>query len=508
MFDVAAPPPSAADVVEQPGSVAAELAAARPGPDLIPALSLLDPATLAHAGRVDLLVALERHAAWLAAVQQRVLAAMAADPAAEADPVDRTGRGWVREDVSSALRLSGVTAQRRLDVAQSLTGDLPATLALLRRGEISYRHAQTLAEAVEELDGEQRHLVQERVLARAGEQTLAEFTRAVRRAVATVAAVDQQRVEAMAERRVAVTAREDGMAELWALLPAESAAAVIAAVDALASVTSADDRRTGDQRRADALVDLGVAALHDPRLPRAQGLRPAIQVTVALSTLLGADELPGELAGHGPIPAALARRLAADESGTWRRLVTDPLTGGLLDYGRTTYRPPKDLAEFVIARDQVCMFPGCNRRAHRCELDHRIPYHSGGSTNPENLGALCKRHHTAKHQADWTPHCEPDGHHTWTSPTNHRYRSRPTHRSHRRRRPALSKPRSAGTTDTRTLRGASRAHTTLTRQHARPRENELGGVSWPGWLVPVSVAQGRTRSDPTRIEPTPCSRQA
>jgi hypothetical protein len=110
MFDVAAPPPSAFDVLEQPESVAAELAAARPGPDLIPALSLLDPSVLSHAGRVDLLVALERHAAWLAVVQQQVLAAMAADPVAVADPVDRTGRSWVREDVSCALRLSGVTA--------------------------------------------------------------------------------------------------------------------------------------------------------------------------------------------------------------------------------------------------------------------------------------------------------------------------------------------------------------------------------------------------------------
>jgi Domain of unknown function (DUF222) len=264
------------DVLEEPGSVAAELAASRPGADLIPALSLLDPAALTHAGRVDLLVALERHAAWLAGVQQHVLASMAADPAAVADPVDRTGRAWVREDVSCALRLSGVTAQRRLDVAATLTDDLSATLDLLRRGEISYRHAQTLAEAVESLDGKQRHLVEERVLARAGEQTLAEFTRSVRRAVATVAAatVESQRAEAMAERRVAVTAREDGMAELWALLPVEGAAAVMAAVDALASVTSADDPRSGDQRRADALVDLGVAALHDPRLPPRAGAAP------------------------------------------------------------------------------------------------------------------------------------------------------------------------------------------------------------------------------------------
>jgi len=43
-----------------------------------------------------------------------------------------------------------------------------------------------------------------------------------------------------------------------------------------------------------------------------------VHVTVALSTLLGLDEQPGELAGHGPIPAVLARRLAADPTGMFR----------------------------------------------------------------------------------------------------------------------------------------------------------------------------------------------
>ena len=46
----------------------------------------------------------------------------------------------------------------------------------------------------------------------------------------------------MAERRVCVTARGDGMAELWALLPAEGAAVLMSAVNALAQVTSAKDK--------------------------------------------------------------------------------------------------------------------------------------------------------------------------------------------------------------------------------------------------------------------------
>jgi hypothetical protein len=427
VFDVAPPPPTLSDVLDCPEAIAAELASGLPGPDSAVPVSWLDAAALSHAGRVDLLVALERHAAWVAALQQEVLAAMAADPAAAADELDRSGCHWVREDVSCALRLSGVTAQRRLDVAQTLVHLLPATLTLLRRGEISHLHAMALAEAVDELDDEARAEVEVRALRRAGEQSLAEFRRTVRRAVASVAAasVDKHRTEAMAERRVCVSVRDGGMAELWALLPAEGAAAVLAAVDALAGPTSADDPRGADQRRADALVDIAVAALHDPLLPKAQGLRPAIQVTVAMSTLLGCDDQPGELAGHGPIPAAVARRIARDETGTWRRLVTDPLTGQLLDYGRTSYRPPRDLAEFVMARDQICAFPHCSRPAHRCHLDHSLPYSAGGVTSPANLGALCERHHICKHQTDWQVRRERDGTTTWTSPTKHRYRSRP-----------------------------------------------------------------------------------
>jgi hypothetical protein len=427
MFEDEAPPLTVAEIVDDPDQAAAYLAADRPNPDALAAISMLDPATLSHGGRVDLLVAIQHQQAWLAARQQRVLAAMAEHPHDAADPFDRTGASWVREDVACALRLSAVTAQSRLHTATELKGRLPKTLRLLDRGAISYLHARALSDAVTALDDKTATHVEERVLAKASEQTLANFKASVRRTVAAQnpAALDAQRDHAMTERRVCISPREDGMAELWALLPAEGAAAVITAVDALASATPADDDRSADQRRADALVDLGIAALHDPLLPKAHGMRPAVQVTVALSTLLGLDEQPGELAGHGPIPASVARRVAGDQTGTWRRLITDP-TGRLLDYGTTTYRPPADLARHVMARDQTCTFPGCRRSAHRCDLDHAIPASAGGATSADNLAVLCRRHHRAKHEAGWRVRRDQhtgDSH--WTAPTGHRYTSTP-----------------------------------------------------------------------------------
>ena len=46
-------------------------------------------------------------------------------------------------------------------------------------------------------------------------------------------------------------------------------------------------------------------------------------------------------------------------------------------------------------------------------------------TSADNLSALCKRHHLAKHQAGWRLHRQFDGTYSWTAPTGHQYRSGP-----------------------------------------------------------------------------------
>jgi len=97
-------------------------------------------------------------------------------------------------------------------------------------------------------------------------------------------------------------------------------------------------------------------------------------VIVSLETLAGVEDEPGWLDGYGPITAQTARALAADETGTWRRLVIDPIFGQVIDYGTTRYRPPTHLAELVIARDGTCLFPPGNRPARSCDLDReRVP---------------------------------------------------------------------------------------------------------------------------------------
>ena len=415
--------PTVLDAAVAPDDVAAWAASVTPGSAVVTPLTVLDPRRLSYAGRVDALAALDKHISWIQAQQHRLLAVMAADPAVST-PAGELDKQWVREDVACALRLSAVTASDRLELAKALTR-LPATLDLLERGGITTHHARHLAQTVLTLDDPSATAVETAVLGKAPEQILASFKRAVRKAVLRAAPkrAEQRHQEAMTQRRVVRTPDADGMSGIWMLLPDTGASTFMTAVNALACRVDRDDKRTADQRRADAVVQLAIDTLTGTTsgdLPREHGMRPSVQVTVALSTLLGLDEQPGDLDGHGPIPASVARRIAADQTGTWRRLVTDEM-GRLLDYGRNTYRPPKDLTEHVIARDRTCRFPNCNRKASRCEVDHRRPWEQGGATNEANLDALCSRHHHGKHEAGWTPKRRPDGATEWTSPTGHNY---------------------------------------------------------------------------------------
>jgi hypothetical protein len=213
------------------------------------------------------------------------------------------------------------------------------------------------------------------------------------------------------------------MAALYARLPAADALACHAWLTALAEKAKAPgDARTLDQRRADVLADLGWSGLeagqHSGDLPRQHGRPVQVQVAVAATTLLGLDEAPGELAGYGPITAQVTRILAGDA--TWRRILTDPHTGAVLDVGTTTYRPPQHLAELVMARDKTCRAPGCRIPARRCELDHTIRF-PDGPTADTNLGCGCKHHHRMKHETDWQVEQLPDATFIWTSPTGHTY---------------------------------------------------------------------------------------
>jgi hypothetical protein len=375
-------------------------------------LTTFDPTELDETGQLLLLQAWERQARWVAAQQSAAMAAVAGPPSRGSAEED-----WAREGIGAALGLAPGTALGQLEVARALAGRLAATGAALGQGEISALQARAMAEETRRLADAVVREVEETVLPLAGELTVGRFRRAVARAaaVADPVAIEIAHAYAVADRGVEQYREPDGMATVVARLPAAGAELVMTALTAEAHRSGPEDDRGIDARRADVLVGWAQAALANPDLPRRQGHRPTIFVTVDLATLLGLADNPAELAGYGPIPASMARSLAA--GGELRRLVTDPVGGTLLDYGRTTYSPPAALVDFVVARDGTCRFPGCGVPANRCDLDHEVPYEQGGSTSADNIGALCRRHHRLKTHGGWKLARGPDGSVRWKSPS-------------------------------------------------------------------------------------------
>ena len=147
-------------------------------------------------------------------------------------------------------------------------------------------------------------------------------------------------------------------------------------------------------------------------------------MVVDLATLLGMADNPAELVGVGPVPAEAATALAAEGGAVWRRLVVEPVSGALLDFGSVIYRPPTALRDYLVARDRRCRFPGCRRRAEACDVDHAIP-HPHGPTASCNCVCLCRRHHRMKTHGGWQLALSPDGTVTWTSPTGRVYIEQP-----------------------------------------------------------------------------------
>src|SRR6185437_10810040 len=112
-----------------------------------------------------------------------------------------------------------------------------------------------------------------------------------------------------AARRLDYQVTDDGVAVITAAgLPVEQAAAAIERVDAFALAARLDgDPRTLRQLRADAMVGLLAGTWHGPDPVHRVGV---LELTVPLTTLMGLDSLPGDLAGWGPLCADLTRQAA------------------------------------------------------------------------------------------------------------------------------------------------------------------------------------------------------
>ncbi|TDD94077.1 HNH endonuclease signature motif containing protein, partial [Jiangella asiatica] len=471
----------------EPASVAATpLAAVPTGPWLAAALATFETAAAGGYHLVEAAAGWARLAAWVAAKQASVLAALAARP--ELRPAD-TGYRSLNPITNTAVEIAARThlttrqAENQVGHAVQLVEDFPATHAMVEAGRIDERRARVITAELGGQEPQVRRRIEAAVLPAAPGLDSVELRRTIQELLHDLAPVGTERrcQQARERRDVTMIPAEDGMAHLQAYLPAEDAVAVTSVLHAAADTLKRHDAaagcepRTAAQRRADALAALAWAALdsqrigggthrlaHRPGCPctcdrthpdagipgrvtpahgrdapdgaqvrsaagqavsvtlaAAQGRPVSVHLTVALSSVIGMDDRPGHLAGYGPIPAQIARHLAA--AGTWQWVGTHPATGHVLDHGTTRYRPPQALIDHVVLRDRTCRTPGCHRPAIRCDIDHHTPHAAGGPTSACNCQPLCRHHHLLKHRGGWTVHRDTTGNTVWTSPTGHTY---------------------------------------------------------------------------------------
>jgi hypothetical protein len=323
-----------------------------------------------------------------------LVAAVGAEPVVI--PGDAARPGIVdpaREEIAVALRVSPRSAGAVVGAARGLAA-FPDAAALAAEGVLPLRTVQNVCEEAGLLDPADAAAVvarwtgSVRARAEAGRPMSGQAAMtAARRLIIAAPSHRRARERARAGRRVELWQGQHGTATLAAVLPEETALRIHRRLTAMArGMDDPDDDRPIDAKRADLLADL-LLGLMDTRCSGVE-----VNVTVPLASLLGLTGDPAEIAGLGPVPAEVARALAADAR--WRAWLT-AADGAVVATSCDTYRPSAALARLVRAREPSCRMPGCSRPAEQCDLDHAVPYPQG-PTSAANLGPLCRRHHVLK----------------------------------------------------------------------------------------------------------------
>ena len=359
----------------------------------------------------------------------------------------------IRSEICIATGWSERFAASQLHVARTLATTLPLTAAALAAGTLGEAHARMIVATMDRFDvtsSEDLDRLAVRLEARVLPNTLDRtkpMTLAGLRGICNraVAAIDPKGALLRAKKArdgfdVWVYDDGDGVSELRARMSSLAAHACMRKLDAMvaqaraalgeATPAVADmthvEAVTAGQWRADALETLilgtsvGMDA-DDVHAPSATApVQARVDVVIDLNTLLGLRDGMVTLNGTSEVPAEDVRDLLVgpDADVMLRRLVTDPLTGQLLDVGRSSYVPSGRLKDFIIIRDGRCRFPGCTRRAANADIDHAVAWNQHGETSRANLGALCRRHHLLKTHAGYNiTQSETDGTCTWHTPS-------------------------------------------------------------------------------------------
>ena len=343
-----------------------------------------------------------------------------------------------------ACSMAAGTAREHLRVARALP-ELPLTVAEFRAGRLSFSKVREIT----------------RVADRVEEEVLVEMARAMTaaqlsRTISSFRAVDGSRLDQKSRREARWHVREDGMVEIRAVLPAETGAELLTALElaldrdgtappsnsdpsastpspshATARGATAERDTTGaaatvhvpvgpgdhdapdaiaercaeitaeatlEQRRADALHDIARTYLAAEPDDRSGEDRHLVIVQVSAESLV--EDVPAGtlprcgVVGGGPLEPRTAERLAC--TGKVSLAISD-VHGEILHLGHARRLASRAQRRALRLRDGTCVFPGCHQSKH-LDAHHLTPWSEGGPTDLDELALLCRRHHVMVHE--------------------------------------------------------------------------------------------------------------
>ena len=334
-------------------------------------------------------------------------------------------------EASSRLRLTDAEVRSTAALAQQAREQLPRVWQAARDGLITLAHVKAATVQL--------------VAFVAGSDTVAGFDELIRDVAvsATVAGTrrqarviadrltartrTQRHADALSRRTIYVDAAADGMSWVTALIATERAHAIDRELTLTAKHLTVGERdgRTTQQIRADLFADLLTGG-------DASTVKTKVLVTVPLDRLApearasvrGSNAALGQVVGTtgmdlnrdclipgvGPVDDATARQLLLDV-GAFTRVITDPVTGVILDMDRRSRTATIAQREWLALTHGTCVRDGCERLAIDADIDHYCAYHGPGrgETDIGNLDPLCDPDHALKDTTLLQHHRREDG---------------------------------------------------------------------------------------------------
>lgn len=369
-----------------------------------------------------------------------------------------TPAAWLQTNGNRSTRDANRLARLATDL-----DDLPLTRQLLADGHISAEAADVIIHAARDATlGSPAEV--DRQLARVARThepaaLRAEVKRRIQQATGDEMENNERRQRA--RRRMSLTHQDDGMWQLYGLLPNESGDRLRTLFNVFdlpdPAQTPPEVRRRPGQRLADALDAAVSMALDHADLPATGGVtRPHVSVIMNAETFaadltdpdtsqhgtqdghhgsesgqhgtdterpvppdhpIWASLPPAELGWGGQISPQAARRICCDAA--IARLVA--ADSRILDVGRTTRVWSSAQRRAINARDRGCRGPNCNRPIAWTQIHHLRWWRHGGPTDQDNGLALCHHCHHLVHDNGWHVTLDPDtAAATWTTPDRRR----------------------------------------------------------------------------------------